>query len=208
MPEWWICESPLLPQLRLHRAYVTWCYLCTSEGVVKAFSSQVAGKTFVITGARKPSIGSKMATDLAAASPAHILIASRAKVKVDPVLEDIKKINSSIKTTFVQLDLADHASFRRAARDILAAASKIDVLINSAGVICIKEYTLDKQGIEMQFPANHVGHFLLTNLLVPALLAAAKESDAARVVNLTGSGYQISPLRDDYNYSNGADYDH
>jgi NAD(P)-dependent dehydrogenase (short-subunit alcohol dehydrogenase family) len=179
----------------------------TSEQVVKAFSSQVAGKTFVITGAGKPSIGSKMATDLAAASPHHILIASRTKAKVDPVLEDIKKINPTIKTTFVQLDLADHASVQRAAREIRAAAPKIDVLIDSAGVMCIKEYTLDKQGIEMQFSVNHVGHFLLTNLLVTALLAAAKDSGAARVVNLTSSGYQISPLRDDYNYSDGADYD-
>lgn len=180
----------------------------TSGQVVAAFSSQIAGKTFVITGAGKPSIGSKMATDLAAASPAHILIVSRTKAKVEPVLDDIKRINPNIKTTFVQLDLTDHASVRRAAKDILAAAPKIDVLVNSAGVMCIKEYTLDKQGIEIQFSANHVGHFLLTNLLVPALLAAAKDSGAARVVNLTSSGYQISPLRDDYNYSDGADYDH
>lgn len=149
-----------------------------------------------------------MASDLAAACPDHILIASRTKAKVDPVLEDIKKVNSTIKTTFVQLDLADHASVRRAATQILAATPKIGVLLNSAGVMSIKEYTLDKQGIEMQFSANHVGHFLLTNLLVPALLAAAKESGAARVVNLTSSGYQISPLRDDYNFMGGADYDH
>ncbi|KAL9088908.1 MAG: hypothetical protein Q9165_005965 [Trypethelium subeluteriae] len=180
----------------------------TSEQVVKAFPSQISSKTFVITGAGKPSIGSKMATDLATASPRHILIASRTKAKVDLVLEDIKRINPTVKTTFVQLDLADHGSVRRAAKEILAVAPKIDVIINNAGVMCIKDYTLDKQGIEMQFSANHVGHFLLTNLLVPALFAAAEESGAARVVNLTSSGYQVSPLRDDYNYSNGAGYDH
>jgi NAD(P)-dependent dehydrogenase (short-subunit alcohol dehydrogenase family) len=180
----------------------------TSKEVVHTFSAQVAGKTFLITGAGKPSIGSKMATDLAAASPAHIIIASRTAAKVDPVREDIKSINPDVKVTFVQVDLTDHESVRRAAKEILAAAPKIDVIINSAGVMALKKYTLDKQGIELQFSANHVGHFLLTNPLVPALLAAAKESGAARVVNLTSSGYQISPLRDDYNYSNGADYDH
>jgi len=106
-----------------------------SDAVVQAFPSQVKDKTFVITGAGKPSIGSKMATDLAAAGPAHILIASRTKAKVDPVFEDIKKINSNIKTTFVQVDLTDHVSVRRASKEILAAAPTIDVLINSAGVM-------------------------------------------------------------------------
>jgi NAD(P)-dependent dehydrogenase (short-subunit alcohol dehydrogenase family) len=180
----------------------------TSKQVMEAFKKQAVNKTFVITGAGKPSIGSKMATDLSTASVNHILIASRTKAKVDAVFEDIKILNPNVKLTFVQVDLSDHASVRRAAKEILDAAPKIDVLINSAGVMCIKDYTVDKQGIEMQFSANHVGHFLLTNLLVPALLAAAEDSGSARVVNLTSSGYQISPLRDDYNFSNGADYDH
>ncbi|KAI0387199.1 NAD(P)-binding protein [Hypomontagnella monticulosa] len=178
--------------------------LATSEQVIEAFSPQVKGRTFVITGAGQPSIGSQMATTLAKAAPAHILIASRTGSKVDPVLAAIKEIDSSIKATFVQVDLSDHDSVRRAAKDILAAAPKIDVLINSAGVMAIKEFTVDKQGIEMQLSANHVGHFLLTNLLVPALLA----SGSPRVVNLTSSGYKITPFRfDDWNFSDGKEYD-
>ncbi|KAI0157973.1 NAD(P)-binding protein [Hypoxylon sp. FL1284] len=178
----------------------------TSEQVIEAFASQIKGRTFVITGAGKPSIGSQMATSLARGSPAHILIASRTAKKVEPVLKDIAEIDSSIKTTFVQVDLTDHDSVRRAAQEILAAAPKIDVLINSAGIMAIKEYTVDKQGIELQLSANHVGHFLLTNLLVPALLSAAGGS---RVVNLTSSGYLISPFRfDDWNFAEGAAYDH
>ncbi|KAI2639149.1 NAD(P)-binding protein [Hypomontagnella submonticulosa] len=178
--------------------------LATSEQVIEAFAPQVKGRTFVITGAGQPSIGSQMATSLAKAAPAHILIASRTGSKVDPVLAAIKEIDSSITTTFVQVDLSDHDSVRRASKEILAAAPKIDVLINSAGVMAIKEFTVDKQGIEMQLSANHVGHFLLTNLLVPALLA----SGAPRVVNLTSSGYKITPFRfDDYNFSDGKEYD-
>ncbi|KAK3690101.1 short-chain dehydrogenase [Podospora appendiculata] len=179
----------------------------TGEQVVEAFASQVKGRTFVITGAGKPSIGSQIATLLASASPAHILIASRTASKVDAALDDIKQIDPSIKTTFVQVDLSDHDSVRHAAKEILAAAPKIDVLINSAGVMALKEYTLDKQGIELQLSSNHVGHFLLTNLLMPALLAAGADN-GARVVNLTSSGYLISPFRfDDWNYSAGATYD-
>ncbi|KAI2629188.1 NAD(P)-binding protein [Hypomontagnella submonticulosa] len=181
----------------------------TSEEVIEAFAPQIKGRTFVITGAGKPSIGSQMAVSIAKGSPAHILIASRTGSKVEPVLKDIADIDRSIKTTFVQVDLTDHDSVRRAAKEILAAAPKIDVLINSAGVMAIKEYTVDKQGIELQLSANHVGHFLLTNLLVPALIAAGSESGGARVVNLTSSGYLISPFRfDDWNYSDGKTYDH
>ncbi|KAI2603693.1 NAD(P)-binding protein [Hypoxylon sp. NC1633] len=177
----------------------------TSEQVIEAFAPQIKDRTFVITGAGKPSIGSQMATSLARGSPAHILIASRTAKKVEPVLKDIAAIDSSIKTTFVQVDLTDHDSVRQAAKEILAAAPKIDVLINSAGVMAVKEYTVDKQGIEFQLSANYVGHFLLTNLLVPALQAA---NGGSRVVNLTSSGYMISPFRfDDWSFSGGKTYD-
>ncbi|KAI2465204.1 NAD(P)-binding protein [Annulohypoxylon bovei var. microspora] len=180
----------------------------TGDQVVEAFRSQVKGRTYVITGASLPSIGSQMAIALAKASPAHILIASRTGKKVDPVLEKIAEIDSSIKTTFVQVDLTDHDSVRRAAKDILAAVPKIDVLINSAGNMAIKEYTVDKQGIEIQLSTNYIGHFLLTNLLAPALIAAGSQPGGSRVVNLTSFGYRVTPFRfDDWNFSDGKTYD-
>ncbi|KAI1404041.1 hypothetical protein F4819DRAFT_449250 [Hypoxylon fuscum] len=181
----------------------------TTQGeVIAAFSHQIKGRTFVITGAGKPSVGSQMAIAIAKESPAHIVIASRSSSKVDPVLEEIKAVNASVKTSFVQMELSDQASVRQAATKILAVAPKIDVLINSAGNMAIKEYTLDKQGIEFQFSVNHVGHFLLTNLLIPALQAAAAASKAgARVVNLTSGAYLVSPVRfEDYNFSGGKTY--
>lgn len=121
-----------------------WEATATSEQVVAAYAAQVKDRTFVITGAGQPSIGSSMATELAKASPAHILIASRTAAKVDPVLSAIRSIDPSIKATFVQLDLLNHTSVRKAASDILAATgSNIDVIINSAGNIALKEYTQD-----------------------------------------------------------------
>ena len=178
----------------------------TSAQVVATFAQQVKGRVFVITGAGQPSIGSSIATELAKASPAHILIASRTAAKVDPVLS---AIGGSVKVTFVQVDLADHEAVRHAAQEILAVTgSKIDVIINSAGNMALKEYTVDKQGIEMQLSANHVGHFLLTNLLMPALLAGANGPYGARIVNITSVGYQISPVRfDDSAFSGGKAYD-
>ncbi|OTB01699.1 hypothetical protein M426DRAFT_14159 [Hypoxylon sp. CI-4A] len=180
----------------------------TSEQVIQAFASQINGRTFVITGAGKPSIGSQIAISLAKGSPAHLLIASRTGKKVEPVLQEIAEIDSSIKTTFVQVDLTDHDSVRRAAKEILAAAPKIDVLINSAGNMAIEEYTVDKQGIELQLSGNHVGHFLLTNLIAPALIAAGSQPGGSRIVNLTSSGYLVTPFRfDDWNFSGGKTYD-
>ncbi|ETS77419.1 hypothetical protein PFICI_11293 [Pestalotiopsis fici W106-1] len=180
----------------------------TTQGeVLQAFSSQVKGRTFVITGAGQPSIGSQLAVALAKAGPAQIVIASRSLSKVEPVIRAIQSINGTIRTSFVQMDLSNHASVRQAAVKILQAAPTIDVLINSAGNMAIKDYMLDKQGIEIQFSANHIGHFLLTNLLVPGLKAAAKSNGGARVVNLTSGAYLVSPvLFDDYNFSNGATY--
>lgn len=175
----------------------------SSEQVVAAFASQVKGRVFVITGAGQPSIGSSIAMELARASPAHILIASRTATNVEPVLSAIRGIDQSIKATFVPVDLSEHDSVRRAATKILeAVGSKIDVLINSAGNMALKNYTVDKHGIEMQLSVNHVGHFLLTNLLVPAL------ENGGRVVNITSVGYQISPVRfDDCAFSGGKTYD-
>ncbi|KAI1812417.1 hypothetical protein GGS20DRAFT_578353 [Poronia punctata] len=182
----------------------------TSRQIVDAFPTQVQGRTFVITGAGQPSIGSSMAETLAGALPEHILIASRTASKVEPVLATLR--DAGVKATFVQVDLSNHDSVRRASQQILdVTGGRIDVLINSAGNTGIKEYTTDAQGIEMQLSGNHLGHFLLTNLLVPALIAAAKADNRrqyVRVVNLTSLGYRISPFRfDDYNFSGGKTYD-
>ncbi|KAI0401477.1 NAD(P)-binding protein [Xylaria palmicola] len=130
----------------------------TSEEVIEAFKPQIKGKTFVLIGASYPR-----------GSPAHILIASRTAAKVEPVLKTIAEIDSAIKNTYVQVDTTDHDSVREAAPKILAAAPRIDVL----------------QGIEFQQSANHVGGFLLTNLLMPALLATAAGAGGRRGLTAT-----------------------
>lgn len=65
------------------------------------------------------------------------------------------------------------------------------------------EYTKDPQGVEFQLSANHLGHFLLTNLLIPSLKAAGD----ARVVNISSQGYRASHFHfDDWNFSDGKTY--
>ena len=71
--------------------------------------------------------------------------------------------------------------------------------------MAIKDYTTNKDGIEIQFATNHLGHFLFTKLLFSKILAAGSGS---RIVNLTSLGHKIGPVRfDDYNFSNGKEYD-
>ncbi|KAI1809266.1 NAD(P)-binding protein [Poronia punctata] len=180
----------------------------TSEEVIKHFTPQIASKTFVIIGAGYPSIGSQIATYLSSSSssssspPGKIIIASRTASKVDPVLATISNNNPRIKTSFIQVDVTDHESVRSAAPEILqevGPGQRIDVLIYAAGAMALKDYTVDKQGIEYQLSANHVGCFLLTNLLAP---------NFERFVVLTSSGYRLTPFRfDDYNFSDGKEYD-
>jgi len=106
----------------------------------------------------------------------------------------------------VQCDLGSYTSIRAAAKTVLSLVSKIHVLINNAGVMAPAEYRTTAEGVEVQFGSNHVGHFLLTNLLMPGLEAAAGEG--ARVVNLSSMGWGLGEVRfDDYNFNNGKDWE-
>jgi NAD(P)-dependent dehydrogenase (short-subunit alcohol dehydrogenase family) len=93
-------------------------------------------------------------------------------------------------------------SIREAASEIAQVTPRIDIVINNAGIMTPKRQ-LTVEGIEAQFGANHIGHFLLTNLLMPQLLAAAKVNlpGVTRVVNLTSLGHRLSPIRfHDFNF--------
>lgn len=117
----------------------------------------------------------------------------------------IKEIDSSIKVDFVPVTLDDLDSVRAAAATINGKISKLDFLINNAGIMAIEKYTVSKQGIEIQFATNHIGHFLFTKLLFPKILAAGP---GAKIVNVTSLGHKIGPVRfDDYNFSEGKEYD-
>ncbi|KAA8909880.1 short-chain dehydrogenase [Sphaerosporella brunnea] len=183
-------------------------FSATTNGaeIVAAFPAAVAGKTILITGPSIGSIGSETAITLAGAPipPAHILLAGRTISKIQPVIDAITAANPSIKTTFIALDLADLESVRKAASEIASAAPKLDILINNAGIMAVKDYTVTAQGIESQFGVNWLGHFLLTGLLIKAGVVVKGET---RIVNLTSMGFEIEGIRfDDYNFKEGATY--
>jgi NAD(P)-dependent dehydrogenase (short-subunit alcohol dehydrogenase family) len=97
----------------------------------------------------------------------------------------------------VELDLSSQKQIREAAKEVNGYPDPIDVMINSAGIMACP-YARTEDGIESQFGANHIGHFLFTNLIMEKILAAGK---GARIVNVTSSGHAFSPIRwDDYNF--------
>lgn len=159
----------------------------------------------VITGPTAGSLGAQTALFLAAGNPSNIILLGRTASKVTPVISEIKTISPSTNAQFIPLDLTRFDSIRAAAATINNTVDKIDVLINNAGIMGVSEYTLTAEGIESQFAANHIGHFLLTSLLMPKLEAAG---NGARIVNLSSSGHQLGEVRlDDYNFDGGKAYD-
>jgi NAD(P)-dependent dehydrogenase (short-subunit alcohol dehydrogenase family) len=107
------------------------------------------------------------------------------------------------KLSTVAIDLADLKSVRRAAAEILAAHPKIDVLINNAGFVGGPRI-ITPEGAELHFAANHIGPFVFTNLLIPALKAAAP----SRVLILSSNGHRTGGFDfDDLDFTK-RDYNH
>ncbi|MCJ1383961.1 hypothetical protein MMC17_007075 [Xylographa soralifera] len=176
----------------------------TGDQVVQAFGTEAKGKTVLLTGPSESGVGAQTAIFLAAAKPKEIFLAGRNLAKIQPVIDQIKKEHPEVATTFVQLDLADLSSVRKAAKEVAGKVDKLDYLINNAGIMAVKEYKKTPDGFEIQFGSNHVGHFLLTNLLMPKIQAAGK---GARIINVSSFGYMSGGIRfDDSAFSNGAQY--
>lgn len=151
----------------------------------------------LITGPSQGGIGAETALSVAAAFPALIILAGRSLSKIQPIIDKIKSSQPAVATRFVPLDLSSQASVRESAANINASVEKIDILINNAAIMaCPFSKTVD--GIESQFGTNHIGHFLLTNLILGKILAAG---EGARIVNLSSSAHQVSDVRlDDWNF--------
>jgi retinol dehydrogenase-12 len=141
--------------------------------------SNLKGKTAVVTGANT-GIGRITAIELAKQG-AHVILACRSEDKTRPVLEEIRAAGGQAE--FVHLDLADLDSVRKCAGDLLARGVPVDILVNNAGLAGAHGKT--KDGFELTFGTNHLGPYLFTRLLLPAL----ERAGTARVVNVASRGH-------------------
>jgi NAD(P)-dependent dehydrogenase (short-subunit alcohol dehydrogenase family) len=144
----------------------------------------LSGKVFVVTGS-SAGLGAETVRALAKAG-AEIVMAARSVDKNERVAAAIRAELPAAELSTVAIDLADLASVRQAAAQILTAHPRIDGLINNAGFVGGPR-TLTPEGAELHFAANHIGPFLLTNLLLPALKAAAP----SRVIVLSSNGHRM-----------------
>jgi NAD(P)-dependent dehydrogenase (short-subunit alcohol dehydrogenase family) len=150
------------------------------------------GRTAVVTGANG-GLGLETARQLAAKG-AHVVMAVRNQEKAAAAVEEIRATAPDAALELVALDLASQASVRAAAGQIMAAHPSIDLLVNNAGVMATPEAkTVD--GFELQLGVDHLGHWSLTALLLPALLRAR----GGRIVTVTSSAHHIGRAIDPAN---------
>ena len=150
------------------------------------------GRTAVVTGANG-GLGLETARALAVKG-AHVVMAVRNQKKAQAAVDEIRAGAPDASLELVALDLAAQASVRAAAGQITAGHKNIDLLINNAGVMGIPE-TKTVDGFEMQFGVDHLGHWTLTALLLPALL----RTPGARIVTVTSTAHHMGRAVDPAN---------
>ncbi|OJD30474.1 retinol dehydrogenase [Diplodia corticola] len=192
-------------------SYPEWGPKTKATDVAIAFSKQIKGRYVLVTGISRNSLGEATALAIAAQGPALLILASRTPSSLDYVADEIRSVQPATPVATVTVDLLSQASVRAAAAKISDLVPRLDVIINNAGVMTRTRRT-SPEGIEGQFATNHLGPFLLTNLLAPKLLAAAAASPSSssasgpRVVNVSSFGVYISPVRfHDYNLEGALD---
>jgi NAD(P)-dependent dehydrogenase (short-subunit alcohol dehydrogenase family) len=149
-----------------------------------------SGRTAVVTGANT-GLGYETAAALAARG-AHVVLAVRNLDKGKAAADLIVRRYPGAEVSLQELDLTSLESVREAANQLRAAHDRIDLLVNNAGVMMTPKSTT-KDGFELQFGTNHLGHFALTGRLLDRLLA----TPGSRVVTVSSMGHRAGRIRFD-----------
>ena len=164
----------------------------------------LSGRRVLVTGGAS-GLGEETVRVMAARG-ASLVVAARDMDKGAAAVDRIIADTPTADIEVMELDLANLDSIRAFATLFVRDYEVLDLLINNAGVMaCPKGKTED--GFEMQFGTNHLGHFLLTSRLMPALLASAREGREPRVITLSSRAHHFAGVDlDDPNYQH-AEYD-
>ncbi|ESR42293.1 hypothetical protein CICLE_v10013882mg, partial [Citrus x clementina] len=126
---------------------------------------------------------------------AHVIIAARNMAAANEAKQLILKEDDTARVDTLKLDLSSIASIKDFAQNFIALNLPLNILINNAGIMFCP-YQISEDGIEMQFATNHIGHFLLTNLLLDTMNRTAKETGiegrSGRTVNLSSIAHQYT----------------
>jgi len=161
--------------------------MATGKWTTEQIPSQ-AGKVALITGANS-GIGYQAARELARHG-AHVLLGCRNEAKGRAALERLLREAPGASAEVVPLDMASLASIHSFATAFIGRGVALDLLINNAGVMALPKREITEDGFERQFGTNHLGHFALTGLLLPSLLAAP----SPRVVTVASLAHRTGKI--------------
>ncbi|KAH7383756.1 hypothetical protein BKA66DRAFT_417435 [Pyrenochaeta sp. MPI-SDFR-AT-0127] len=147
------------------------------------------GKVILVTGGNS-GLGKQSILELAKHHPAEIWLGARNATKAQEAIDEIKKqAPNASPIKVLEMDLASFASIRDAAKTFSQQSQRLDILMLNAGIMMVPHNTT-KDGYEIQFGTNHMGHALLTKLLLPTLLSTAEQPGAdVRVVALSSAAH-------------------
>ncbi|KFP24798.1 Retinol dehydrogenase 12, partial [Colius striatus] len=168
-------------------------------------TARLEGKVVIITGANT-GIGKETARALARRG--KVIVACRDTVKAEAAASEIRAETGNQQVIVKKLDLADTKSIREFSEKFLAEEKELHILINNAGVM-LCPYSKTADGFEMHLGVNHLGHFLLTFLLLERL----KQCAPARIVNVSslahhGGRIRFHDLQGEKSYNRGLAYCH
>ncbi|KAL7677222.1 hypothetical protein ACOME3_003462 [Neoechinorhynchus agilis] len=146
-------------------------------------STRLDGKTVVITGANV-GIGFETVRALAPRG-CKLILACRNEQKVSEAVALLQQEFPGANISYKIIDLNSLESVKKCATEIVNENDKVDILINNAGIMTAPELT--KDGFDIHFQANHLGHFLLTYLLLEKI----KKSEQGRVINVSSLGHRF-----------------
>ena len=160
-------------------------------------ASDLSGKTALVTGASS-GIGLEACVVLARRG-ARVLMVARDRDRGEAARADVARRAGSDAVTLLLCDFASQAATRALADQVKAATERLEILVNNAGSVSPKRQ-LTEDGIEQTFAVNHLGYFLLTNLLLDLVVASAP----ARIVNVSSIGHRQGTLDfDDLGFERG-----
>lgn len=149
------------------------------------------GKVILVTGGNI-GLGQQSILEFSRHNPAQIWLAARNLEKAQAAADEIRKYVPNAPIKLLEMDLASFASVSKAATTFSAQSDRLDILMLNAGIMAAPA-GLTKDGYELQFGTNHMGHALLTKLLLPVLKSTAQRGCDVRVVALSSSGHALAP---------------
>jgi NAD(P)-dependent dehydrogenase (short-subunit alcohol dehydrogenase family) len=147
----------------------------------------LSGKTIIVTGANA-GIGKVAARELAKMG-ASIIMVARSRERGEKALQEVRSASANDNVRLMLCDLSSQESIRGFAAEFESENDRLDVLLNNAGAIYLqRQESVD--GLELSFALNHMGYFLLTNLLLDTIKASAP----ARIVNVSSEAHRVGRI--------------